>query len=231
MQKKLIVANWKSNKNPQEAQVWLENFIQLTKNLSSDNFEVVICPPFVDLSVLAYKLQVTKSSYSISLGAQDVSPFEDGSYTGAVSASQMNGLIKYCLVGHSERRKNFGETTETVAAKIDQLLKFKIKPIICAQTPQDIPQNVKNYSPQDIAIMFEPAKAISSGGVYQAESSTVVKTTLETWQQLFGPYQFLYGGSVNPDNCKELISAGAQGFVIGHASLTPDTFYQILLNV
>ncbi len=231
MKKTLIVANWKSNKNPQEAQVWLENFLQLAKNLSSDSFEAIICPPYVDLSVMAYKLQISKSSFSISLGAQDVSPFEDGSYTGAVSASQMNGLIKYCLVGHSERRKNFSETTETVGAKIDQLLKLKIKPIICAQTLQDIPQNVKNYSPDDLAIMFEPAKAISSGGVYQAESPEVVKTTLSAWQKQFGPYQFLYGGSVNPDNCKQLLDAGAEGFVIGHASLTPDTFYQILLNV
>lgn len=255
MRKKLIVANWKSNKNPQEALDWLEKFTQLTKSLSNNNFEAVICPPYIDLPILSDKLLASSKfsdekrisncsplarnlrtkfehfEFRILLGAQDVSPFDDGSYTGAVSAGQMKGLINYCLVGHSERRRNFGETTASVALKIDRLLAHQIKPIICAQTPEDIPDNIKNYSTDDIIIMFEPAKAISTGGVYQAEKPHVVKNTLDSWRNQFGPYQFLYGGSVNPQNSKNLLEAGAQGFVIGHASLSPDTFYQILLNV
>lgn len=231
MRKKLIVANWKSNKNPQEALNWLENFTQLTKNLSSDNFEVVICPPYIDLPILKNKLLTSNFQFPISLGAQDISPFPDGSYTGAVSTKQLKGLIKYCLVGHSERRKNFSETTQSVTDKVTLLLAENIKPIICAQSLADIPSNIKNSPYDAVVVMFEPAKAISSGGVYKAETPEVILETITDWKKELGSYQFLYGGSVNPENASILLSAGVEGFVIGHASLTPDTFFKILTNV
>ncbi len=233
MRKKLIVANWKSNKNPQEANLWLDEFVQITKDkaLTTNDLEVVICPPYPDLPTLNYKLTVDKFPFPISLGAQDVSPFDSGSYTGAVSASQLKGLVNFALVGHSERRKYFGETTQSVTSKANLLLREKIRPIICARSQEDIPVDLKNYSAEEIIIMFEPASAISINGQYQTEDPNIIKTTIDLWQKELGPYQFLYGGSVNPENAAVLLKTGVEGFVIGHASLSPETFYQILKNV
>lgn len=233
MRKKLIVANWKSNKNPVEAGQWLENLHQKTQNLKLNNQEinVVICPPYIDLPDLKNKLASLDFGFLVNLGAQDISPFTEGAYTGDVAASQMHGLVSYCLVGHSERRKYFGETTQSVAQKIDLLLKEQIKPIVCAQTIDDIPTNIKNYLPDDITIMFEPARAISVGGVYKAEDPNEVEKTLSDWKKNIGSYQMLYGGSVNGANTKNLLAAQAEGFVVGHASLEVDSFIEILQNV
>ncbi len=233
MNRKLIVANWKSNKNPQEALTWADELLTYTTNykLNYDNLEVIVCPPYIDLSIISEKLKIKNFKLKISLGAQDVSPFPDGSYTGAVSAKQLAGLVKYCLVGHSERRKNFAENTELVGKKIDLLINNNIIPIICAQTIEEIPQNIKNYAPSQVIIMFEPASAISVNGVYKTENSETITNTIRTWQKSVGDYKFLYGGSVNPESIKELLATPAEGFVIGRASLTVSDFGEILQNV
>lgn len=233
MRKKLIVANWKSNKNPKEAVEWLDNLIFNTQHvtLNTDSFEVVICPPYIDLFPLKEKCSMLHVPCSISFGSQDISPFPDGAYTGAVSARQLKGLVSYCLVGHSERRKYFAETTGLVGKKIDLLIASGIKPIICAQTKEEIPQNIKNYSYEQIIIMFEPASAISIGGKYRAEDSMIIEETVAFWRKNLGPYQFLYGGSVNPENCQNLLQTSIEGFVVGNASLDASSFCQILKNV
>lgn len=233
MYKKLIVANWKSNKNPDEAVAWLEELKQKIDNiqLNADNFEVVICPPFIDIPVLNDRLKVISFKFSVKLGAQDISPFDDGSYTGAVSGKQLKGFIDYCLVGHSERRKYFGETTEMVAQKIEKLSGQKIIPIICAENRENIPAGISSLAPDAAVVMFEPSTAISINGVYRAEDPNEVNKTITSWKSIIGAYQMLYGGSVNPENAKQLLDAGAEGFVIGKASLLVDSFVGILLNV
>ncbi len=233
MYKKLIVANWKSNKNPEEAVQWLEELKQKTENLAlkTENFEVVICPPFIDIPTLNNRLKVMSFKFQVKVGAQDVSPFDNGSYTGAVSAKQMQGLIDYCIVGHSERRKNFGETTAMVASKISQLVSQKIKPIICAENQENIPDNLKSFSTDSAVIMFEPSSAISINGVFRAEDPAEVQKVITDWKATVGNYQMLYGGSVNPENTKQLLEVRAEGFVIGKASLSVDSFTGILANV
>ena len=79
--------------------------------------------------------------------------------------------------------------------------------------------------------MFEPAKAISVGGIYQADDPKQVEKTIAEWKKDIGPYQMLYGGSVNSSNVVDLFSAQAEGFVIGHASLETQSFIEILQNV
>lgn len=233
MENKLIVANWKSNKNTTETVSWLEELKQKTENLklNTDNFEIVICPPYIDIPVLADKLQVISYKFKVKIGAQDVSPFSDGSYTGAVSAGQLKGLVNYCLVGHSERRKYFSENTENAGKKIDLLKQNGIKPVICASEENDLPQNIGTFTTEELVIMFEPSSAISSGGVYKPVDTDEVKKVINTWKTKYGSYRYLYGGSVNPENAKQIFDAGADGFVIGKASLTVDTFIGILTNV
>lgn len=243
MRKKLIVANWKSNKNPSMAKDWLDELKLKTEylKLNTDNFEVVICPPYIDLPILKNSLTLLSPAepglapqgfkFSVTLSCQDVSPFPDGSYTGAVSVNQIKDLISYALIGHSERRKYFSETTESVGKKVDLLIAGGIKPIICAQDEKDIPENVKNYKTDQIVIMFEPASAISQNGVFKAEDPACVKETIARWKTTIGDYQYLYGGSVNPENAKSLLDSGAEGFVSGKASLETDSFLGILQNV
>lgn len=227
-----VVANWKSNKSPEEAKNWLAEFSQIAKSVNpSHPVKAIICPPFTDLPYLSWALTALKLPFSVELGAQNVSPFGEGSYTGEVSAVQLVPLVKYCLVGHSERRINFHETNQEIYAKINNLVTNKISPILCAQNLEEIPQEVGKFSAQEILIMFEPAKAISSEGVYKAESPQIVKETLALWREKIGDYRYLYGGSVNENNCRELLASGIEGFVIGHASLSPSSFLGIIKNV
>jgi triosephosphate isomerase len=145
--------------------------------------------------------------------------------------NQIKDFVSYSLVGHSERKKYFNEQIENIETKIDFLLPFGIKPIVCAGSEQDLPGNIKKYNPQQIAIMFEPPSAISKNGVFEAVDPAKVEETISSWQNKYGPYQFLYGGSVNSENAKSLLLAGAEGFVSGKASLNVDSFIEILQNV
>ena len=195
----MIVANWKSNL-PE-----ISNF----KFQISNSLEVAVAPPFPLLSTLK----------GYSLCAQDVSRFESGAYTGEVSAEMLKSLgVKYCLVGHSERRKYFGETNEIIQKKVDQLKKNNIIPIACARSLADVVA-------ADF-IMYEPEEAISTDGQYHAEAPEKINAVLNTFPK---NARLLYGGSVNPDNCKLLVSNCKliSGFVVGHASLNPETFSQI----
>lgn len=230
MRKKLIVANWKSNKTCEEAKNWLDEFKLKTEyaKLNTEQFEVVIAPPFVDLPILKDSLSVLSFDFTIKLCAQNVSPFAEGSYTGEVCAKHLSSLADYCLVGHSERRKYFLESNETISKKIELLLSFGIKPILCASDETELPQDLKNYQTDQIIVMYEPSSAISQNGIYRAQNASSVKSTIDNWKVKYGDFQYLYGGSVNPENALELFSAGAQGFVIGKAGLEVDSFLGIL---
>ena len=231
MKELLVVANWKSNKSPEEAKNWLGEFSQATGSVNpSRPIKVIICPPFIDLPYLTWALKTLNLPFPIQLGGQNVSPFGEGSYTGEVSAIQLGSLVNYCLVGHSERRNHFHESNQEIFSKINNLIKMKIIPILCVQNLDEIPPEVNKLSSQEITIMFEPAKAISSDGVYKAESPQTVKETLDLWREKIGDYQYLYGGSVNENNCRELLASGVEGFVVGHASLSPSSFLGIIKN-
>lgn len=145
--------------------------------------------------------------------AQDVSHFGPGAYTGEVTAEMLKKLdVKYCLVGHAERRKYFGETNEIISQKINRLRENNIIPILCVQTPEDILDT--EY------VMFEPASAISTPGQYHPEQ---VAKVLEFKENVKG--KFLYGGSINDQNIDDYMFA--DGFVIGQASLDPEIFMKI----
>ncbi len=236
--KYLIVANWKSNKTKQEARDWSLKWAEYTSWLHEHINEItaVVAMPF---TLLQWN---DGSHWDLLLSAQDVSPFPDGAYTGEISARMLTDLdVKYCLIGHSERRKYFGETTEIAGKKLDQAIKNKITPIICAQTIEEIPENIRNYSPEQYVIMYEPSEAISTEGQYHSESPENVQRTLTNWQEkLPQGVRFLYGGSINPNNAHQILAISTpltslgtsqqlvSGFVVGHASLDPETFFSII---
>lgn len=190
----LIVANWKANEPP------VYDFVP------PENIEIAIAAP--------YPL-IENIPAGFTRAAQDVSQFDQGPETGEVPAKILAGLgVKYCLVGHSERRRLFNETDEIVQKKIDQLKKVNITPVLCAR-------NTNELLPAEI-VMYEPEEAISTNGQYHP--ATDINDVLADWRQKMPGTKFLYGGSVNPG----FIPSGVDGLVIGHASLNSQDFFAII---
>lgn len=203
----LVIANWKANEPPAYT------------FSPPENIEVAIAPPSPLLA--APRDHFLKA-------AQDVSRFPEGPETGEVPAKLLAELgVKYCLVGHSERRKLLGETTQVAGEKFDQLVAAGIVPIVCARTQDDIPPG----KTAPLTVMYEPEEAISTNGHYHSESPENINRVLNDWQtKLPAGTRFLYGGSVNPGNIKDIITNCplVTGLVIGHASLDPATFADII---
>lgn len=201
----LIIANWKANL------VDSSSF----NIFGGDGVEVAIAAPFPQLQA----------------SAQDVSMFPPGAYTGEVPAELLrNHGVKYCLIGHSERRKYLGETTEMVGRKMERLLENGIKPVICAQKFEEIPENAGNVAGNEYLVMFEPFEAISQDGKYNPVPVEKIKETLVLWKnKLPEGVKFLYGGSVNLENAKQISEiAEVSGFVVGHAALNAEEFQKLV---
>jgi len=219
MKKLFIVANWKCNKTVVEAEEWIEQFsifnFQFSKNL-----EIILCPPFTLLYSL--KLLITNYQLPIILGAQDVSPFPDGAYTGEVSARMLKDLgVEYVIIGHSERRRYFKEGDQVLENKVREVIDFGLIPIFCVQNSTDpVPRGVK-------IVAYEPVFAIGTGSPDTPENA---EKQAEIIKNILGQEIIvLYGGSVNEENvaifCQQ---KDLSGVLIGGASLDPEKFIKII---
>ncbi|OGH33527.1 MAG: hypothetical protein A3J69_01250 [Candidatus Levybacteria bacterium RIFCSPHIGHO2_02_FULL_42_12] len=212
----LIVANWKSYKTTSEAKDWIERFnIQDARFI---NKKVVLCAPFTLLSVLKSYLVNHKSS--IMLGAQDISPFGEGAYTGEVNGKQLKEFASRVLIGHSERRKYCGETNELLAKKVDQANLHGIFPIYCAQgSDTPIPKGVE-------IVAYEPVFAIGTGKPDTPQSAEEVALFLK---ENSGIQTVLYGGSVTPKNVHSFtVMPHIDGVLVGSSSLDPALFRDLI---
>lgn len=212
-----IVANWKSNKTAKEAEDWLNEL----KNANVDvvNKETIICPPFIPL----YKLNsvIKELNLPIKLGAQDISPFDEGAYTGEVNGKQIKEFTDYVIIGHSERRQNFKETDEMLIKKVQMAQKYLLTPIFCIQDQDTfVPEGVK-------IVAYEPVAAIGTGNPDTPENAEkVAKAVKEKGVQFV-----LYGGSVNTQNVSSFTSMESIGGVlVGNASLDAKEFAKIIQN-
>ncbi len=215
-----IIANWKSNKTIAQALDWV-SYVgpQIPKKRS---LKVVICPTFSCLSEI--KKMIMVNNYSLMLGAQDLSPFGPGAYTGEENAHSLNEFINLAILGHSERRSNFMETDEMIARKVNQAIENKIIPLVCVQGPDIVvPDGCKLAA-------YEPVWAIGTGTPDTPENDNEVAKSLK--QKYGSDLEVLCGGSINSTNIKEFVSQeNISGALIGGASLDPEEFINICKNV
>jgi triosephosphate isomerase len=221
--KKLLVANWKSNKHYLEAIDWAKTFNQAEKR---DNRQYVVCPPFPVLSSL-----VDYFTDTADLGVQDLSPFGAGAYTGEVSGYNLTHLkVKFAILGHSERRRYFSESSQLVARKVEQALDFGITPIVCVDhnEVEDQVNQLKQDQLDQIVVAYEPVHAISTFG---GQPDPIEKTLQEIQRirEFFGQQTaVIYGGSVNSEtSIVYLERKEIDGLLVGGASLEAATFVKL----
>jgi triosephosphate isomerase (TIM) len=234
MKKLFIVANWKSNKTTSEAHEWLQSF--LIANLQIPEEKVVIVgASFTLLPTMNWFIK--EKNMPIKLATQDISPFGQGAYTGAITVKQASEFVSHAIVGHSERRRLFHETDEDVIGKLKQVLSANITPILCisdmAQLDHYLAEsNLLKEAAEKIIFVYEPPSAISGGGAYHAESpEDANKNAAEISGKIGKRVITLYGGSVNPENKDALFGQEyIDGGLIGQASLDQETFIKIIQN-
>ena len=247
MRRTLIAGNWKMYKTPSEAVVLAEAVV---KSLSaSGGIDVVICPPFTALEAVGKVVVGSR----VGLGAQDVHWEKEGAYTGEVSAEMLRDLgCRYVIVGHSERRQYFGETDERVNKKGLAALASGLTPIVCVgetlsereagRANEVVAAQVKGAllgcAPKDLqalALAYEPVWAIGTGQTATPSGAEEMHAHIRmTIAGLFGAdvateVRILYGGSVKPENAKELLQQSEiDGALVGGASLQADSFAAIV---
>lgn len=221
MGKLLIVANLKSYKNENEAKDWLEAFKKINDlRLNPAEKEAIVCPSFTQLfSFFSY---FSSNNVSATLGAQNVSPFDEGAYTGEVNAKQIKDFASYVLIGHSERRNNFTETDDMLVKKVDMVLKYGLNPIFLVQSKEtSIPEGVK-------IVAYEPMFAIGTGNPDTPESADTVAGAIKTTR---ADLMVLYGGSVKSANVRSFTEkSNIDGVLVGGASLNAQEFIEIVKN-
>jgi triosephosphate isomerase len=237
MNKSLIIANWKCNPlTAKDAETLFDSVKKGIKN--TKNVEVIICPPFVYLGSLS----------GLTMGAQDCFWEEKGPFTGEVSATMLKELgCKYIIVGHSERRKYFNETDETVNKKVKAVLNEKLTPILCVGETEEerkrgeaekrvksqITAALKDCS-GDFVLAYEPVWAIGTGnscGIEDARQMSLFIRKVFSETGISSAIKILYGGSVNSANAAGYIKeAGFQGLLVGGASLVAEEFIRLVKN-
>jgi triosephosphate isomerase len=246
MRTPLIACNWKMYKTPSEAVVLAGAVL---KELSApDGFEVVVCPPFTALAAVRQVIAGSK----IGLGAQNLHWAKEGAYTGEVSAEMLRDAgCRYVIVGHSERRQYFGETDESVNRKSLAAMAGGLTPIICVgeilsereagRASRVVEAQVKGalsgFVPEQVralTLAYEPVWAIGTGKTATPSQAEEMHAHVrKTIAGLFGDdvaegARILYGGSVKPENAKELLRRSEiDGALVGGASLQADSFASI----
>lgn len=226
-----------------------EQILSRISALEPVSVEVLVCPPFTALAMAASHLAGTE----IQWGAQNVYPAEKGAYTGEISPGMLaESGCTYCICGHSERRRYFGETDDFIHEKIKALFTHYIRPILCvgesaderaagkteAVIRQEVEKGIAGLSPDEAArlvIAYEPVWAIGSGAAATAGDAEAVCAFIRSVvEETYGKtvsdlVRILYGGSVNSSNISSFLQEkDIDGALIGGASLDGDEFSAIV---
>lgn len=220
MKELYIIANWKANKTEQEAIDWLEKFASATFPAGVfEHKEVILCPPSTVFPQL--KQSIRQKNVPITLGAQDISQFGRGAYTGEIPAALLREYASYVIIGHSERKTYFNESDETAREKVGMAVGAGISPVFCVQS-QDTPV------PNDVwLVAYEPVSAIGTGNPDTPENANEVARKIK--QANKSVKHVLYGGSVNSENVKTFTSMESiDGVLVGGTSLDAGEFCTLI---
>ena len=246
MRKKIVAGNWKMNTLPAEGVV-LAKGVATGKGEVCDSVNFIVCPPFTHLHSVVETLKGT----NIAVGAQDCATETKGAYTGEVSAEMIAALgCEYVILGHSERRQYYGETSETLNKKMARAYENNLIPIycvgenleereanrhfeVCKQQLEEVVFNLTEEQFAKLVIAYEPVWAIGTGKTATAEQAEEIHAYIrEVLRSKFGAAAeecaILYGGSCKPSNAGEIFSKeNVDGGLIGGAALKAEDFLGI----
>lgn len=246
MRKKIVAGNWKMNTLPAEG-VELAKGVAEGKKSICDCVNFIVCPPFTHLSQVVETLRGT----GVAVGAQNCADEPKGAYTGEVAASMIAALgCEYVILGHSERRQYYGETSATLNKKMAQAYANGLKPIycvgenldereagnhfaVCKTQIEEVVFNLTEEQFADLVIAYEPVWAIGTGKTATAEQAQEIHAYIrEVLRSKFGAAAdncpILYGGSCKPSNAAEIFAkADVDGGLIGGAALKAEDFIAI----
>lgn len=247
MRKKLMAANWKMYKTPDQTRDFFRDFLPLVAKHDRD--EIAVCPPFVDVSAA---VEAAKGS-NVAIGAQNVFWEKEGAFTGEISTGMLLALgCTHVIIGHSERRQYFGETDDTVNLKLKAALEAGLIPIVCvgevleereAGLTEDVLRRqclrafhaISGKKAAKLVIAYEPVWAIGTGKTATPQLASEAHQLIRSeagkalGEELAENLRILYGGSVKPENAKALMSeAEIDGALVGGASLDPKSFAAIV---
>ena len=245
--KKLIAANWKMHKTPEQTSAFFQEFLPLVAGHDRD--EIVVCPPCIDLHTA---VAAVKDS-NVAVGAQNMHWEKEGAFTGEISAPMLNAIaVTHVIIGHSERRQYFNETDDTVNRKLEFALENGLTPIVCvgevleereAGLTEDVLRRqcmrafngISAKKAAKLCIAYEPVWAIGTGKTatpqMAADAHAVIRheAAKAFGDDFAAALRILYGGSVKPDNATSLMSEEEiDGALVGGASLDPKHFTKIV---
>ena len=246
MRKKIVAGNWKMNTLPAEG-VELAKSVAAGRGEVCDSVNFIVCPPFTHLAGVIEALKGT----NIAVGAQDCATETKGAYTGEVSAEMIAALgCQYVILGHSERRQYYGETSETLNKKMVRAYENNLVPIycvgenleereagrhfeVCKQQLEEVVFNLTEEQFAKLVIAYEPVWAIGTGKTATADQAEEIHAYIrEVLSSKFGKAAeecpILYGGSCKPSNAGEIFSKeNVDGGLIGGAALKAEDFLGI----
>ena len=248
MRKKIVAANWKMNMTQAESGRFIESLLLELGDIT--DVEVVIVPPF---TALAKVMEALGASQSIKVGAQNMHWEPNGAFTGEISAALLRDLlVRYVVLGHSERRTLFGETDEIVNRKVRAAHEATLRPIVCVGETLEqrdkgnvekilsiqLRGSLKDLNEKELhetVIAYEPVWAIGTGRnatPQQAqEAHAFIRHILREMsdESTADRIRIQYGGSVKPENARDLMTQpDIDGALVGGASLDPRSFAQIV---
>lgn len=247
MRNKIVAGNWKMNKNAEETEDLLNSLIDKLPN--DKEVEIIVAPTFINLASAVDHLEFT----NIQVAAQNMHQAENGAYTGEISADMLKSVgVDIVILGHSERRSLFNETDAQIAFKVDTALKHDMRVIFCFGEELKDRQNNQHFnvvenqlrdglfhinkaSWTNIVLAYEPVWAIGTGETATPEQAQEIHAHIRSLiaakygQEVADEISILYGGSVKPDNAKEIFSQpDIDGGLIGGAALKLEDFSKII---
>jgi triosephosphate isomerase len=248
MRKQIAAANWKMNLTYQKAEKLLDDILSARIKLAPNQLTIFAVPfPYL---ILANSEVSGSENYFIA--AQNCYDKKSGAYTGEISAEMLESIgIKYCVLGHSERREYFEETNKMLADKIDLCLEYGISPIFCCGEALAVREkneqnsyvrvqleeslfHLKPESIKNVIIAYEPIWAIGTGKTATTEQAQEMHQYIRSilagkYGKLSEDISILYGGSVKANNAVELFaSPDVDGGLVGGASLSASEFIHII---